>query len=111
MKIRQVLEKKGYEVVTIPPDFTVQDAMALLVRHNIGSVVVVEGERVQGILTERDVLRHGAADPTRLRNMKVSEAMTREVVAGAADDGLDQVMEIMSQNRIRHLPIVGRGWL
>jgi CBS domain-containing protein len=43
--------------------------------------------------------------------MKVSEAMTREVVAGAADDGLDQVMEIMSQNRIRHLPIVGRGWL
>lgn len=111
MKVRDILREKGYEVVTVPPNLSVQEAMRLLVGHNIGSVVVVEEENVQGILTERDILRFGAADPHQLRTMQVREAMTSKVIAGASDDDLDQIMEVMSENRIRHLPIVEDGWL
>lgn len=111
MKVRDILREKGYEVVTVPPSLSVQEAMRLLVGHNIGSVVVVEEEKVHGILTERDILRFGATDPHRLRSMQVSDAMTSRVIAGATDDELDQVMEVMTENRIRHLPIVEDGWL
>jgi CBS domain-containing protein len=111
MKVRDILREKGYEVVTVPPSLSVQEAMRLLVGHNIGSVVVVEEEKVHGILTERDILRLGATDPDRLRSMQVSDAMTSRVIAGATDDELDQVMAVMTENRIRHLPIVEDGWL
>ena len=63
MKIRNLLDQKGYDVVTVPSSFLLQDAMRLLVEHNIGSVVVAEDKTVQGILTERDILRLAAADP------------------------------------------------
>ncbi len=111
MKIRDILKVKGYEVVTVPPNLTVQDVMRLLVKHNIGSVVVVEGDDVLGILTERDVLRLGADDPTRLKTTRAEEAMTRDVMVGIPEDTVEYVMEIMTRNRIRHLPIVEDGWL
>jgi CBS domain-containing protein len=106
MKIRDILRLKGSEVVTIRPDRTVLDAMRLLVARNIGSVVVVEGDDIRGILTERDVLRLGAADPDRLGATRVEDVMTTELVIGVPDDDLDYVMQVMTRNRIRHLPIV-----
>ena len=72
MKIRDLLNEKGYEVVTVPPSFPVQDAMRLLVQHNIGSVVVAQEKVVEGILTERDILRLSAKDPATLGSMKTS---------------------------------------
>ena len=111
MKIRTLLEEKGYEVVTVPPSFPLQDAMALLVKHNIGSVVVAQDGVVKGILTERDVLRLAAKDPAGMALLKVEEVMSREVMVGVPDDTLDYVMEIMTRNRIRHLPVVEDGWM
>ena len=111
MKIRELLEKKGYEVVTVPPSLPLVDAMRLLVEHNIGSVVVAEEREVKGILTERDVLRTTAEDSTGLGSMKAEDIMTRNVVVALPDDTVDYVMEIMTQNRIRHLPIVDDGWM
>jgi len=111
MKIRTILEEKGYEVVTVPPSFPLKDAMGLLVEHNIGSVVVAEERVVRGILTERDILRLAAADPGQLARLKVEEVMTRDVVVGLPDDTVDYVMEIMTRNRIRHLPVVEDGWM
>ncbi len=111
MKIRTLLEEKGYEVVTVPPSFPLQDAMTLLVKHNIGSVVVADENVVQGIVTERDVLRLAARDPAAMGKLKVAEVMTRDVVVGLPDDTVDYVMEIMTRNRIRHLPIVEEGWM
>ena len=111
MKIRELLNEKGYEVVTVPPSFPLQDAMRLLVEHNIGSVVVAKEKVVEGILTERDVLRLAAADPATLTTMKVEQVMTKDVVVALLDDSVDYVMEIMSKNRIRHLPIVDQGWM
>jgi len=111
MKIRDLLNEKGYDVVTVPPSFPLQDAMRLLVEHNIGSVVVAQEKVVEGILTERDVLRLAAADPATMSTMKVEQVMTKNVVVALPDDSVDYVMEIMTKNRIRHLPIVDQGWM
>jgi len=111
MKIRDLLNEKGYEVVTVPPSFPIQDAMRLLVEHDIGSVVVAQEKVVEGILTERDILRLAAEDSATMASMKVEDVMTKDVVVALLDDSLDYVMEIMSMNRIRHLPIVDQGWM
>jgi CBS domain-containing protein len=111
MKIRDLLEEKGFEVVTVPPSFPLQDAMRLLVEHNIGSVVVTQDKVVEGILTERDVLRLAAEDPVAMGTMKVEEVMTRDVVVGLLDEPVEYVMEVMTRNRIRHLPVVDEGWM
>jgi len=106
MRIREVLDRKGGSVVTIEPDRTVHDAMRILVENNIGSVIVVQDRRTVGILTERDVLRLGAASPESLATTLVGEAMTRELVVGVADDMVEYAAGVMTSNRIRHLPIL-----
>ena len=111
MKIRDLLNEKGYDVVTVPPSFPIQDAMRLLVEHNIGSVVVATDKVVEGILTERDILRLSAEGSPGMASRKVEEVMTKNVVVALLDDSVDTVMEIMTQNRIRHLPIVDQGWM
>ncbi|MBT8395616.1 MAG: CBS domain-containing protein [Gemmatimonadetes bacterium] len=111
MKIRDLLNEKGYDVVTVPPSFPLQDAMRLLVEHNIGSVVVAQEKAVKGILTERDILRLAANDPASMAAMKVEQVMTKDVVVALPEDSVDYVMEIMTKNRIRHLPIVDQGWM
>ena len=110
-KVREILLDKGTDVVTVSSDVTVQDAMAVLVEHDIGSVVVQDGETVQGILTERDILRLGANGGERLTSMKVAEAMTPQerLVIAVPDDDLGYCMQVMTENRIRHLPIMQDG--
>lgn len=111
MKVRDILRQKGHEVVTTTPDQSVLEAMRVLVEHNIGSVVVIRGEEILGILTERDVLRLGARDPELLGTTRVGEAMTTDIVVGVAEDEIDYVMSVMTENRIRHLPVMGEGRL
>jgi CBS domain-containing protein len=111
MKIRELLNEKGYDVVTVPPSFPIQDAMKLLVEHNIGSVVVATEKVVEGILTERDILRLASDRSQTMAAMKVEEVMTKDVVVALLDDTVDDVMELMTKNRIRHLPIVDQGWM
>jgi CBS domain-containing protein len=111
VKIKDLLEAKGNEVVTISPTAPLEDALRLLVEKNIGSLVVAEEKVVLGIMTERDVLRLVSKDRDRVGEMEVQELMTRNVIVGLPDDSLDYVMEIMTRNRIRHLPVVDTGWL
>lgn len=111
MKIQEVLDRKGREVVTVDPEATVASAVRLLVSHGIGSVVVMRGQEIQGILTERDVLRLTDRDPRALGHLPVAEVMTTELILGAPDDELPFVMEIMTKRRVRHLPIVDGGAL
>ena len=110
-KVREILRHKGTEVVTVSPEATVQDAMAVLVEHDIGSVVVTESDAVRGILTERDILRLGANGSGRLSTMRVSEAMTPQesLVIAVPDDDIAYCMQVMTENRIRHLPIMEEG--
>ncbi len=111
MRLAQILEAKGAEVVTTGPDTTIAQAVALLVDHNIGAVVVVEGEAPVGILSERDLLRFLAAGPPDLVGTRVSELMTAGMVTGTPFDRVSRAMTIMTEQRIRHLPILDAGRL
>lgn len=111
MRIREVLDHKGRSVATISPDRTVREAVSLLVEHDIGSLVVMESDEVRGIITERDALRLAARDPDGWPAVPVAEVMTEELLVAVEDDDLDYVREIMTENRVRHLPIVEDGEL
>ena len=106
MQIRDILRTKGTDVVTVGPDQPVLAAVRVLAEHRIGAVVVKSGEEILGILSERDVLNLAARDPGQLASTQVADAMTRDLVVGVPDDDLDYVMSVMTENRIRHLPIV-----
>lgn len=111
MKIEEILRRKGREVVTIRGEETVLDAVRRLVEHDIGSLVVEDGGRVVGIFTERDVLRLTARRPGELPELRVEEVMTREVRTATPDDEVSQTMDVMTERRIRHLPVLERGRL
>ena len=108
MKIADILRTKGSAVVTIAPDRTVQDALQMLVDHNIGALVVLDG-RIQGIVSERDLLRIAAADVRHLDSARVRDVMTTEVIVTAPDADIQQVMDVMTERRIRHLPVLSGG--
>jgi CBS domain-containing protein len=110
MKIRDIIARKGPAVVTVPPATTVQQAMTELVRHNIGAVIVYDGT-IRGILSERDLLRAAAQDVRRLETARVEELMTRDVITASPEAEIRQVMQLMSERRFRHLPIVENGQL
>ena len=111
MRIREIVQTKGPFVVTVDPDRTVHDAMKVLVQHGIGAVIVMRGDEIAGILSERDVLRLGAASPPALQTTLVGDAMTRDLIVAVPDDDLEYAMDVMTRNRIRHLPIVENGRL
>lgn len=106
MKIRDILRTKGTDVVTIGPDTGVPEAMRLLVSHNIGALVVLDGGKIAGILSERDVLRAGAESLERLRTERVRDLMTPLVITATPDDEIAGVMDTLTERRIRHLPVV-----
>jgi CBS domain-containing protein len=109
MRIRDILATKGPDVVTVPPDATLREAMRHLVAHNIGAVVAVDDAgRIHGILSERDLLRTAADDPRRLETEHVADVMTRELITAAPEAEIRSVMQIMTERRIRHLPVVHR---
>lgn len=111
MKISEILGKKGRFVVTISPGRTVLEAIQLLVEKNIGSVVVTRNEQIVGILTERDVLRLTVDRHNELHRLRVSETMTADVITATPDSDIGQAMEVMTENRIRHLPVLSDGRL
>jgi CBS domain-containing protein len=106
MKISRILATKGSSIVTIPPDLTVREAIALLLDHNIGSLPVVEGAgKLIGIITERDIIRALAKDETIFAD-PVEQFMTRDVITGLPQDDLESVANTMTEQRFRHLPIM-----
>ncbi len=112
MKINDVINAKpSHEVVTIGPDATVRELIALLAEHNVGALVVSDdGESVTGIVSERDVVRRLHAD-TGVLDTAVREIMTAEVRTCAGEDGLTDLMQTMTEHRIRHVPVVADGKL
>jgi len=122
MQIRDILQVKGTEVVTISTGQTIHDAIGKLNEHSIGALVVTgEGEKIVGIITERDVLQICGNTCVRLTEAKapeqsdcpclVQDTMTKELIIGIPDDDVNYVMGIMSKNHIRHLPILDSGSL
>ena len=112
MRISDVLASKASpEVVTISPDATVRELIALLAEHNVGALIVSgDGSSVDGIVSERDVVRHLHHDGTVVNNT-VAAIMTESVETCAPDAALDDLMKVMTERRIRHVPVVEDGRL
>jgi CBS domain-containing protein len=112
MKINDVIHAKSQQaVVTISPDASVRELVALLAEHNVGALVVSDdGERVSGIVSERDVVRRLHADDAVL-DAPVSMIMTEDVRTCTGTDGLTDLMQTMTEHRIRHVPVVADGRL
>jgi CBS domain-containing protein len=106
MNIKSILATKGANVVTISPDKTIREALAVLVKNNVGALVVVdEIKKPVGILSERDIVRL-AAKTEALFGTPIGEVMTTNVITALPQDELRAVANIMTEKRIRHLPIV-----
>jgi CBS domain-containing protein len=116
MKIIEVLNAKspsedGRGVITITADAGVRELIAKLAEHNVGALIVSDdGETVAGIVSERDVVRHLHHDGTVVNNT-VGAIMTEVVETTAPDSTLDELMEVMTRRRIRHVPVVDGGKL
>jgi CBS domain-containing protein len=109
---RDVLRVKGDRVYTTRPGQLIFEVIQLLVEHSLGSLVVTDEEGgVVGMLSERDVLRALAREPESLKDLKVSDLMTQRVIIGLEEDTLDQMLAVMTEKRIRHLPIMSDGKL
>lgn len=111
MKVESILQHKGQSVITIHPQATLADVVQRLVEHNCGSLLVLDGERLVGIITERDILRACADDDRLLHEIAVFERMSTRLITGAPDDEINDIMGLMTERRIRHLPIVEGGYL
>ena len=106
MKISTILATKGMNVITARPEQSLRDAIAMLVRHNIGALVVVdEAGQLIGILSERDII-HEAARSEQIFSRTVGEVMTRDVITALPSDDVKSVEQTMTNRRIRHLPII-----
>jgi CBS domain-containing protein len=111
MRISEVLHIKGDDVVTISPDAAVSELVALLGQYNIGAVVVSTGDRVvSGIVSERDVVRSLGRGDDVLRQT-VGDIMTANVRTAGPRDSVDDLMKLMTDHRIRHVPVVVDGRL
>jgi CBS domain-containing protein len=107
VKISDVLRSKGGGVVTIKPDDTVSHLLALLDEHRIGAVVVsTDGTAVEGIVSERDVVRNLHSSGTSVLEGPVSTIMTSDVTTGSASDNIADLAGTMTEMRVRHVPIV-----
>jgi CBS domain-containing protein len=112
MRISDVLQSKGStEVATIRPDATVRELLTELAAHNVGALVVSEdGSSAIGIVSERDVVRH-LNDGDAVLDGPVSAIMTASIHVGEPDDSLDRLMTLMTEHRVRHVPVVKDGAL
>jgi CBS domain-containing protein len=114
MLLQEILRNKGTAVHTIRPQATLDELVRTLVRLNCGSLVVTQSDSsapILGIITERDVLRACAAHPNGLGQVRVADVMVVDVTIGSLNDSVEDTMGVMTERRIRHLPIVEKGRL
>jgi CBS domain-containing protein len=110
-RVADLLSAKGNDVHTVSPAATVYDAVDRMVRHNVGSLLVVEGDEIHGIITERDYLREIVLKGRTSRETSVREVMTTRMVCVEPSDTIEGCMAIMTAKRIRHLPVLDQGRL
>lgn len=112
LAVSDILRHKGSAVVTVDPALTVQALASVLAERRVGSAVVsADGIHVEGIVSERDIVRALASDGPDILTGTVSQICTREVEVVAPGDKLDEIMRIMTERRFRHLPVVVDGEL
>ena len=111
MYVRDILKAKGAELFTIGPEEPVTALLKVLVECRIGAAVVAEEGRLVGVVSERDVIRAAAQRGADCLHASVRELMTADVISCAPDTSIDDVMNLMTTHRIRHLPVLEGGEL
>lgn len=106
MKVKDLLSKKSSTIRSTPSSAKLIDAIHSLNEHNVGALLAIDGEKLTGIISERDVLHAVAKHGSKIDALKVEDVMTKELITCSEDETIDNVMGIMTVNRIRHLPIV-----
>lgn len=103
--LRDIIHRKGGEIYSVGPDSTVLDALKLMADKNTGAVLVVEGGKVEGILSERDCIRRVELHGRTVRDTQVKEIMTSKVLYVQAGQTLEECVAVMIDKNIRHLPV------
>jgi len=108
--VQDLLQSKGPDVYSVRPDASVYEALALMAERNVGAVLVMDEQgRLAGILSERDYARKVVLKGHTSRDTPVRNIMTEEVLCVPADTGIQACMAVMTQRRIRHLPVTAGG--
>jgi CBS domain-containing protein len=107
-RLAEILEEKGSEVLEIDAHESVLEAVGQMVENNVGSLLVTEGGEVTGIVTERDYLRRVTLEG-RTEEAPVREIMSSPLIVASVDSTIDECMALMTDRRIRHVPVVDKG--
>lgn len=107
--VKHLLDSKGSDIISIAGDASVLDAIKLMADKAIGSLLVMDGDELKGIVTERDYARKVIVKGRSSESTQVDEIMTADVVTARTDQTVAQCMSVMSERRIRHLPVVDEG--
>jgi CBS domain-containing protein len=111
-KVSSVLKHKGHDVVSVSPQQTIKWVVKLLVQNRIGAVPVIDEQgQLVGIISERDIIRGMSEHADAVLTLEADQLMTREVKTCSPDDQLVDLMEVMTLQRIRHLPVIQNGAL
>ena len=108
-KVKEILDLKGRNVWAIEPDASVYDAMRRMADKGVGALLVIEEEQLRGIVSERDYARKVILQGRSSRTTQVSEIMTTRVAYAELDQDIEECMAIMTEERVRHLPVIDAG--
>jgi CBS domain-containing protein len=106
MTVRTILDTKGHHIVSVEPDTRLSAAIKLLGERKIGAVLVMDSGQIEGILSERDIVRVLGERGASALDQPVSEVMTRKVISCRQNDTVAAIMEMMTTGKFRHLPVV-----
>ncbi|MBG0770672.1 MAG: CBS domain-containing protein [Anaerolineaceae bacterium] len=109
--VRDLLSVKGDQVWSIAPETTVFSAIQILAEKGVGALLIMDGEQIAGILSERDIVRQIASEEALYLNRQVISLMTKEVFTVSPDTVIEECMQLMTDEHIRHLPVVDAGQL
>ena len=104
--VKHLLDSKGREIISIAQDASVYDAIKLMADHGVGSLLVMDGDELKGIVTERDYARKVIIKGRSSESTQVGEIMTKDLVTTTSAQTVNQCMTMMSERRIRHLPVM-----
>jgi CBS domain-containing protein len=105
--VRQILQKKGHSIWSIPPDISLYEALQLMAWKDVGALLVMEGETLVGIFSERDYARNFVlTDKSTMRDIRVSDLMSTPVITVRPGQSIGACMTLMTNRHVRHLPVV-----
>jgi CBS domain-containing protein len=110
MSVAAILKHKGYQVTSVTPTTAIAEVTGVLAEHHIGAVLVVDrAEQLLGIVSERDIVRSLAANGARTLEMTAGQLMTRALQVATPETTVGEAMQLMTEGRFRHLPVIDQG--